>query len=62
MKEAKELIEKRNEILEDIQEAIVNAGGRFFRREELKHMDVCKLLSILVPNSVEIKIEYKHSA
>lgn len=46
--------------LEIIQEAIIYAGGRFFKQAELKRMSVEDLLqNIVVRNKVSININYK---
>lgn len=47
--------------LEIIQEAIIHAGGRFFKQAELKRMTVEDLLqNIVVRNKVSININYKN--
>lgn len=48
-----------NEIIEDIQEAQVDAGGRFMRQKEIKEMKVGELLQLLLPNSVYFDIKHK---
>ena len=48
-----------DEILEDIQKAQVDAGGRFMKRSELRNMTVGQLLELLVPNNVEFNIKHK---
>jgi hypothetical protein len=48
--------DKIDEIVEDFQEQIVNAGGKFFRQKELKEMELLDLLKILVPNQIEITV------
>lgn len=46
--------------LETIQEAIIKAGGRFFKQAELKQMSVEDLLqNIIVRNKVSININYE---
>lgn len=50
---------KVNDVLEDIQKAQVDAGGRFFRRKEIEDMKVVDLLCLLIPNEVEFKIKHK---
>lgn len=47
-----------NNILEDIQEAQVDAGGAFIRRDRIADMKVGELLELLVPNNVEFQIKY----
>ena len=48
-----------SEIIEDIQQAQVDAGGRFLRQKEIKEMKVEELLQLLLPNSVEFIIKHK---
>lgn len=48
-----------NEIIEDIQQAQVDAGGRFMRQKEIKRMTVEELLQLLLPNNVEFTIKHK---
>jgi hypothetical protein len=48
-----------NEIIEDIQQAQVDAGGRFMRQKEIKEMKVEELLQLLIPNNVEFTIKHK---
>lgn len=48
-----------NEIIEDIQEAQLDAGGRFLRQKEIKEMTVEQLLNILIPNDVQFIIKHK---
>ena len=47
-----------DEVLEDVQEAICQAGGRFFREKELLALPFEKLLSIFVPNGVTVRVKY----
>lgn len=49
-----------DEIIEDIQKAQVDAGGRFLRQEEVKEMKVGDLLNLLVPNNVTFEIKYNY--
>ena len=46
------------EVLEDIQEAMVNCGGRFVRRDEFAEMEVQDLLGMLLPNKVEFTVKH----
>ena len=55
MNELKDL----NEIIEDVQQAQVDAGGRFIRQAEIKEMTVEELLQLLLPNNVEFTIKHK---
>jgi hypothetical protein len=52
-------MEKLNKIIEDIQEAQIDAGGRFLRQKEIKGMKVEELLQLLLPNNVEFIIKHK---
>jgi hypothetical protein len=51
--------QKETEIIEDIQKALVDAGGRFFRSSEINKMTVEELLKQLLPNSIEVNIKFK---
>lgn len=46
----------REDVIEDFQEAIVNAGGRFFRRTELVDMKLGELLEILYKNGYGLSV------
>lgn len=48
-----------NETIEDIQQAQVDAGGRFLRQNEIREMRVEELLTLLLPNNVEFEVKYK---
>lgn len=48
-----------NKIIEDIQQAQIKAGGKFLYQSEIKNMTVKEILELLVPNSVEFKINFK---
>ncbi len=52
------LVEVHEEIfesyLERFQEEIINSGGRFFRRAELKEMSVGQLMDICARNRIEV--------
>lgn len=52
-------MKKTNEIIEDIQEAVVEAGGRFMRQHEIRRMTVEELLNMLTPNDVEFTVKHK---
>jgi len=52
-------MENINKIIEDIQEAQINAGGRFMRQKEIKEMKVEELLQLLLPNNVEFIIKHR---
>ena len=56
MKDPNELEEKIGDIIEDIQECVINAGGKFFRRKELKGMTLENLLRQFLPNQISFKI------
>lgn len=53
------MLKNLNEIIEDIQQAQVDAGGRFMRQEEIKEMTVEELLQLLLPNNIEFDIKHK---
>ena len=48
-----------NDKLEDLQEAIVLAGGKFFRRSELLEMKLETLFGIAIPNNIKIDIKFE---
>jgi len=48
-----------DEVIEDIQMAFVECGGRFVRRSEIKEMTVEELLKTLLPNDVEFNIKHR---
>lgn len=52
---------KLNKIIEDIQQAQVDAGGRFLRQQEIKEMSVEYLLKLLLPNNVEFIIKHRRN-
>lgn len=52
---------KLNKIIEDIQQAQVDAGGRFLRQQEIKEMSVEYLLKLLLPNDVEFIIKHRRT-
>ncbi len=47
-----------NDTLEDLQEALVLAGGKFFRREELLNMPVDELFAMCISNKIKLKIKF----
>jgi len=47
------------DIIENIQTAFLDAGGRCFTQKEIKYMTVEDLLKLLTPNNVEIEIKFK---
>lgn len=47
------------EVIEEIQEAQINCGGRFLKQKEIKKMTVEQLLKLLLPNKVQFKVTYK---
>tara|TARA_R110000772_G_scaffold209931_5_gene320481 strand:+ start:591 stop:881 length:291 start_codon:yes stop_codon:yes gene_type:complete len=51
-------MEEINKIIEDIQQAQIDAGGRFLRQAELREMRVESLLKLLVPNNVEFVVKH----
>jgi len=52
---------KLNKIIEDIQQAQVDAGGRFLRQQEIKEMTIEYLLKLLIPNDVEFLIKHRRT-
>lgn len=50
--------EKILDVLEDIQEAIIKAGGNFIRQKELTEMTVEGFLKVAIPNNILITVEY----
>ena len=44
----------KEEVIEDLQESLVDAGGRFFRKREIMEWSVDVLLETCVPNGIEI--------
>lgn len=50
---------KVDDIIEDIQAAQVEAGGRFLRQFEIRKMTVEELLNLLIPNNVSFIIKFK---
>lgn len=52
---------KLNKIIEDIQEAQVDAGGRILRQQEIKEMTVEYLLKSLLPNDVDFIIKHRRT-
>ena len=44
--------QNRDDILEELQEAIIFAGGRFFKRRELEAMPLGKVLEIVEKNNI----------
>ena len=47
-----------NDVIEDIQEALIHAGGGFIRHRELQNLSVRDLLMMIVPNNIKCNIEY----
>lgn len=47
-----------DEIIEDVQQSQVDAGGCFMRRKEIMEMPFGELLSLLIPNNVCFLIEH----
>lgn len=44
--------------IEDIQEAIVEKGGKFLKQQEIKDMKFEDLLKLITPNGIGFKVEY----
>ena len=53
------LFSEKETLLEDLQEAIVQAGGRFFRKQELLSMSLQQVLEKTIPNQISINIKHK---
>jgi hypothetical protein len=49
-----------DEVIEDMQEAIVKAGGTFLRRVEIERMPVEEMLKILEANGVRLSVSNKN--
>lgn len=47
------------EVIEDIQIAQIEAGGRFLRQSEIRGMTVEELLNLLIPNNIYFTIKFK---
>jgi hypothetical protein len=47
------------EVIEDIQEAQIAAGGRFLRQKQIKELSVKDLLELLLPNNVVFYVHYQ---
>ena len=47
------------DIIEDIQIAQIEAGGRFLRPFEIRNMTVEELLNLLIPNNISFTIKFK---
>ena len=47
------------EVLEDIQEASIEVGGRFIRQSSIRKMTVGELLELLIPNNVQFIIRHQ---
>lgn len=61
--EPKQVTNSQNvrDVIEDIQKAQVDAGGRFIKQNEISNMTVKELLNLLVPNNVKFNIYYQSS-
>ena len=46
------------DIIEDIQKAHIEAGGKFIKQREVRSMTVEELLTRLLPNNVHFNIKY----
>jgi len=47
---------KMHKVIEDVQKAQVDAGGRFIRQHEIANMTFGELLKQLIPNDVRFEI------
>lgn len=57
-----EIMEKNKtvyEVIEDIQIAHIQAGGKFLKQSEIRKMTVEELLNLLIPNNVSFTIKFK---
>ena len=55
-KDSKEQFDSK---IEEIQEHIINAVGRFFKRKEVENMTIKELLNICIPNHIRIDLEFQ---
>lgn len=46
----------KEQVIEDLQEKIINTGGRFFRRQELEDKTFGELFDILAPNGLHLSV------
>ena len=51
-----------DDIIEDIQIAQIEAGGRFLKQSEIRKMTVEELLNLLIPNNIYFTIKFKKQA
>lgn len=49
-------LKTKDELLEDMQEAIVKAGGRFFRKSELEGMTIGEAMDNFTQNGLEVSL------
>ena len=47
-------------IIEDIQQTIVDTGGKFMRQKEIGEMKTKDLLNLLLPNHIEFEVSNTH--
>lgn len=47
---------KYHKVIEDVQKAQVDAGGRFIRQEEIANMTFGELLKQLIPNNISFQV------
>ena len=45
-------------VVEAAQEAIIDSGGRFFKQKEIKEMTVEEFLLTIIPNNIDITINW----
>lgn len=56
---AQQLIEKKLDVIEQMQEVIVAAGGKFYKQHELRKMTIEEFLDLVIPNSIKVSVKYK---
>lgn len=48
-----------DKIIEGIQKAQVDAGGRFLKRSEIEKINVGELIKLLIPNNVSFEVKHQ---
>jgi hypothetical protein len=48
-------------IIEAVQEAIINSGGKFFKQKEIREMKVEDFLYLIIPNEISVTITWKET-
>lgn len=49
----------KEDLIEDIQEVIIRAGGRLFRQREILDMQVKELLHLFVCNGIKMDVNWE---